>query len=786
MTHTYPGGAFLLGILLTLSSARAQNVPELPGTSPLTTEGDTSAQMVAGIGRFLDRQTEKAAADRAMYWHRDFSSEAAYEKSTQTNRERLRVIIGAVDPRQPARALEILSSTANPAVIAETDILVIKTVRWPALQGVSGEGLWLEPKGEVRARIVVLPDADQTPEMVVGMARGLVPERQFARRLAEHGCEVLVPVLVSRDDTFSGNARLNRFTNQPHREWVYRQAHEMGRHVIGYEVQKVLAAIDYFQSLPRTGNSPTQKIGVAGYAEGGLIALYAAAVDTRIAACLVSGYFDSRQALWREPIYRNLFGILREFGDAELASLIAPRALVVEYSPLPAISGPPAPREGRSGAAPGLLRNPDYSAVEAEFERATALLKPARAPMAGQWALISGTEGLATGPCSDRALAAFLSALGIPTTRLTLPGQAPVDSRTVFDPADRQNKQVRELENFTQGLLRASEQARTDFFWRKVGSSPVQEYPATTAPFTRTFHEEILGSFGPPSAPLNARARRILARPNWTGFEVVLDVYPDVFAWGYLLVPNDLKPGERRPVVVCQHGLEGVPADTINDDTNSVAFRYYKAFAPRLADRGFVVFSPHNPYRGRDNFRELQRKANPLGRSLFSIIIAQHDRILGWLATLPFVDVKRIGFYGLSYGGKTAMRVPAALDGYCLSICSGDFNDWVRKNASTDASLSYMFTGEYEMPEWNLGHTFNYAEMAALIAPRPFMVERGHNDGVGLDEWVAYEYAKVRRLYDSLDLGDRTTIEFFNGPHTINGVGTFDFLERHLGWKANR
>ena len=25
------------------------------------------------------------------------------------------------------------------------------------------------------------------------------------------------------------------------------------------------------------------------------------------------------------------------------------------------------------------------------------------------------------------------------------------------------------------------------------------------------------------------------------------------------------------------------------------------------------------------------------------------------------------------------------------------------------------------------------------IAPRPFMVERGHDDGVGLDEWVAFE-----------------------------------------------
>ena len=86
------------------------------------------------------------------------------------------------------------------------------------------------------------------------------------------------------------------------------------------------------------------------------------------------------------------------------------------------------------------------------------------------------------------------------------------------------------------------------------------------------------------------------------------------------------------------------------------------------------------------------------------------------------------------------------------------------------------------MVEFNLGHTFNYAEMAALVAPRPFMVERGHSDGVAPDEWVAYEFAKVRRLYDTLGIGDRAAIEFFNGPHTINGVGTFEFLEKHLNW----
>ena len=40
-------------------------------------------------------------------------------------------------------------------------------------------------------------------------------------------------------------------------------------------------------------------------------------------------------------------------------------------------------------------------------------------------------------------------------------------------------------------------------------------------------------------------------------------------------------------------------------------------------------------------------------------------------------------YYGLSYGGKTAMRVPPLVTDYCLSICSADFNEWVDKNAST-------------------------------------------------------------------------------------------------------
>jgi hypothetical protein len=106
----------------------------------------------------------------------------------------------------------------------------------------------------------------------------------------------------------------------------------------------------------------------------------------------------------------------------------------------------------------------------------------------------------------------------------------------------------------------------------------------------------------------------------------------------------------------------------------------------------------------------------------------------------------------------------------------------VWKTTSVDARYSYLITPEYDMYEWDFANVVNYAELAILMAPRPFMVERGHDDGVAPDEWVAYEFARVRRFYDKLGLPDRAAIEFFNGPHTINGIGTFEFLRRHLRW----
>jgi dienelactone hydrolase len=748
-----------------------QQTQPLPGTHPLTFKGDLAFQMVEGIHRYLDRANAASIEDRQSLWRPDFSSREAYEASVAHNRERFRKIIGLIDERVPYEAPALDVSVGGASLVASGGGYEVHAVRWPVLPGVDAEGLLLKPDRTPVARVVALPDADWSPEMIVGLAPGVAPAAQFARRLAENGCLVLVPVLIDRKDTWSGNSRIGRFTNQPHREFIYRMAYELGRHIIGYEVQKVLAAVDWFER-----SSPTKPIGVFGYGDGGLLALHSAAADTRIDVAAVSGYFQSRQNLWQEPIYRNVWGLLTEFGDAEIAGLVAPRTLVIEAARSPEVDGPPPETRARRGATPGRLGTPALRNVLAEVER----VKPVYAKLDAVESLSTAVSGEGRGdPGGEVALLDFLGALGVKPP-LVQPGAAPKDRRADFDPTQRLHRQFDQLVEFTQAAVRRSEVVRREF-WAKADASSIAKWQQSTEGYRRYLWEEVIGKLPSPSEPLVAQTRKIHDEARWAGYEVVLPVWPDVFAYGILLLPKDLEPGERRPVVVCQHGLEGRPQHLIDPKTPR-AENYYHHFAARLADRGFVVYAPQNPYIFRGRFRQLLRKAHPLKASLFSFILAQHERTLDWLSQQPFVDPDRIGFYGLSYGGKTAVRVPPLLDRYALSICSADFNEWIWKNTSVDHSFSYMFSREYDMLEFNLGNTFNYAELASLMAPRPFMVERGHKDGVGVDEWVAYEYAKVRRFYTFLGIPERTEIEFFNGPHSINGVGTFRFLHRHLNW----
>lgn len=736
----------------------------LKDTRPLELESIEAlrSEMIGGMFSYFSKILESGSLNKKQYWNRNYSSTREYEESVTSNRERFKKITGIVDVRIPFDGLVLLESTAQKALVAETDNYSVYRVKWPVLEGVTGTGLWVEPKENVQAQVVVIPDADQSPDMLMGLSPGIPDEALFAPRLADTGCRLIIPLIVDRNDIWSGNPDV-AMTNQPHREFVYRRAYQMGRHIIGYEVQKVLAAVDWFKQ-----QSAELPVGVAGYGEGGLLAFYSGAADSRINGVLVSGYFQEREKVWEEPLYRNVWGLLEEFGDAEIAGLIAPRLLVVEACKGPEIKGAStAVGKRKEVAAPGRLSTPPLKSVLSEANEAEEMFKKLNIPSKFQLVVNGEGDGL---PGSMAATEILLTGLGVDAVLSDVPGLRPTGLNNDFDFAACMQQQFCELLNHVELLIRESPKQR-EKFWCKADPSSVEKWEESTEFYRDYFWKEIIGKMPSPDQQFNPHSKLIYETANWKGYLVKLDVWEGIPAGGIMLIPNNLKQGEQYPLVVLQHGLGGRAESYVNPDRNS--------FGSRLAELGYIVYAPQNPY-GLENFRIFQRMANPLKQSVFSVTIGQHDQTLQWLKTLPFVDEDRIGFYGLSYGGKSAVRIPAVLKDYKVVVCSGDFNEWVWKTTSLDFPASYMFVGEYEVFEFNLGNRVNYAEMAGLIAPRAFMVERGHWDPVAPDEWVAYEYAKVRRLYTQLGIRDRTDIEFFDGGHKINGMGTLEFLDKHL------
>src|SRR6266498_2480618 len=137
-----------------------KNMPEvLPGTKPLTWEGDLSAKMMDWAHKFIDEKINESMAGRSKFWNRDFGSTKTYELSVEPNRKRFMKYIGVEDKTEPPLNfnvgledknppvyLERISVDNNSELVGETSKYRIYQVRWPVLNRVYGEGLLLQPK----------------------------------------------------------------------------------------------------------------------------------------------------------------------------------------------------------------------------------------------------------------------------------------------------------------------------------------------------------------------------------------------------------------------------------------------------------------------------------------------------------------------------------------------------------------------------------------------------------------------------------------------------------------
>jgi len=497
------------------------------------------------------------------------------------------------------------------------------------------------------------------------------------------------------------------------REWLWRLATQVGQTLLGADAHLISAVADRLTA--RWPIDPA-RMALVGLGAGGLPALLAAARDER---------FRLVVARWRpdfDPLHDGAAwdilapGLWPRAFVPSLADEIAPRTAILIQAP-----GEPKPPLRTAQATPWLVD--EAEAVEKVLAEGLRLQPPPRLE-----------------PLAPRGVTGRL-------TRL-------------------QDERFAALEKGYRRLVAAASRRGP------LGGSDLARF-AEWQKEQRAALWQIVGRYPEPDAPLRPQARLKHRDAEIAVYEVILPVYAGTFLRGLLAVPMDLKPGERRAAIHCQHGWQGSP-----EETHSPGI--YAAFSDRLARRGYVTWAPQAHYAEQGALLRLYRKGVLWGGSDFGLMIRYHQRGLDFLQSLPFVAPERIGFYGLSYGGYTALWYGALEERLQVIVCSGHFNCWTLKTTDGEYRSAYMATNDREMYNFGLLNRFDHGEFAALICPRPFMVELGDQDLVMPHAWASREYERVRRLYAALGLAERTRIHWGHGGHQIFATRAFPFLERWL------
>ncbi len=224
----------------------------------------------------------------------------------------------------------------------------------------------------------------------------------------------------------------------------------------------------------------------------------------------------------------------------------------------------------------------------------------------------------------------------------------------------------------------------------------------------------------------------------------------------YLLVPDGLKEGERRPAVVVFHPTT---KDTLRAPAG-LGQKPEQALAVHLARRGYVALSPEcyilkDPAgwaKGQAAALEQRRPGwTGLGKMTFDAA-----RCVDFLETLPQVDKGRVGCIGHSLGAKEVLYAMAFEPRYQAGVFS-EGGIGLRMSNWTDA----WYLTEKMKP--HIPELENH-QVLALVAPRPFLIFGG--DSADGDASWAFVKA-VLPIYELFSAGDRVGLVNHRQKHTF-------------------
>ena len=194
-----------------------------------------------------------------------------------------------------------------------------------------------------------------------------------------------------------------------------------------------------------------------------------------------------------------------------------------------------------------------------------------------------------------------------------------------------------------------------------------------------------------------------------------------------LLKPRNLESGKRYPVLIDVYGGPG--AQRVTNSWGSLFHQY-------LVQHGYFVFVLDN----RGSGMRGERFETALGRRMGDIEVQDQVRGVEFLRGLPFVDAKRIGMFGWSYGGyMTLMCLMKAPEAFAAGVAGAPVTDWALYD--THYTERYLSTPAANAEGYRLGNVLQYADRLS----RPLLLVHGMADDNVL---FAHSTALMKKLQD--------------------------------------
>lgn len=252
---------------------------------------------------------------------------------------------------------------------------------------------------------------------------------------------------------------------------------------------------------------------------------------------------------------------------------------------------------------------------------------------------------------------------------------------------------------------------------------------------------------------------------------------PGLYVTGNLYLPKKIDGRLPAILYVCGHGA--VKKDDISYG-NKVTYQHHGAWFARNGYACLTIDSLqlgeiegiHHGTHRYGMWWWLNRGYTPAGVEAWNCV-----RAIDYLQSRPEVDPERIGVTGRSGGGAYSWWIAAIDERIKCAVPVAGITDLENHvvNGCVEGHCDCMYMLNT--------YRWDYAQVAALVAPRPLLISNTDSDNIFPLDGVVRVFEKVRGIYSLYGARDKVALNITAGPHKDTQelqVHAFRWLNKHL------